>query len=54
MFVELLNAVQRRFNRWLETRDIEDLLDPAGLRDVEALLPLAPRRPRDAGSGSSG
>jgi hypothetical protein len=45
MFVELLNAVQRRFNRWLETRDVEDLLDPAGLRDVEALLPLAPTPP---------
>ncbi len=32
MFVELLNAVQRRFNRWLETRDVEDLLDPADRR----------------------
>ncbi|MHA6629654.1 hypothetical protein ACU61A_29805 [Pseudonocardia sichuanensis] len=45
MFVELLNAVQRRFNRWVETRDVEDLLDPAGLRDVAALLPLAPTEP---------
>jgi hypothetical protein len=42
MFAELLDAVQRRVNRYLDTHDVEDLLDPAGLRDATALLAVLP------------
>jgi hypothetical protein len=45
MHTELLDAVQRRVTRYLSNRDVEDLLDPAGLRDVTALLACVPAEP---------
>lgn len=39
---ELLDAVRGRVGRYAAASDAEDVLDPAGLRDVEALLAVAP------------
>jgi hypothetical protein len=43
MYDELLDAVRGRVHRFAETGDAEDVLDPAGVRDVRSLLEAAPR-----------
>jgi len=46
---ELLAAVRARVNRYLNSGDAEDVLDPAGVRDARALLAITDEA-RDAGA----
>ena len=49
---ELLTAVRARVNRYVNSGDAEDVLDPAGLRDAEALLAVAEETRSATGAGA--
>jgi hypothetical protein len=53
MYDELLAAVRARVNRYVNSGDSQDMVDPAGVRDAQALMAAAHALPRRRGKPAS-